>query len=70
VTAVATIRLPEDAEIRLRAPDLKIVAGQADDAKLIAVTATLSWQNVEGQRVVPVTLTAWRRGDSPAGDAP
>lgn len=70
VATIETMHLPEDAEVRLRAPQLKIVAASPDDAQLISVTASLSWQNAEGQRVTPVTLTSWRVASPQQGDAP
>jgi prepilin-type N-terminal cleavage/methylation domain-containing protein len=46
---------------RLRSPQLKVDRGEQDDLGLIPMTASLSWQNAEGQRVAPVVLTTWTR---------
>ncbi|QDT56261.1 hypothetical protein Pan44_43130 [Caulifigura coniformis] len=59
--AGTTLTLDADAAARLRSAELKISEGPADDAGLMAVTASLSWVNAEGQRVSPVAVTAWKR---------
>ena len=51
---------PETLE-QLRSPKLLIQQGDPDDLGLIPVTATLTWQNAQGQTTAPVSLTAWRR---------
>jgi prepilin-type N-terminal cleavage/methylation domain-containing protein len=45
---------------RLNAPQLNLTRGEPDDLGLIRITASLSWQNGQKQRVSPVTLTAWQ----------
>ncbi len=67
----ADIPLPAETEVRLRSPQLEFDRSSPDDAGLIAVRASLSWQNAEGQRVSPVTLTAWVPAARPgAGGTP
>jgi prepilin-type N-terminal cleavage/methylation domain-containing protein len=46
---------------KLRSPQLRVDRTGPDDLGLVSTTATLSWQNAEGQRVAPVVLTSWRQ---------
>lgn len=67
----ADIALPAETEGRLRSPQLEFDRSAPDDAGLVAVRASLSWKNAEGQRVSPVTLTAWvRAARTGAGGTP
>ena len=65
------IPLPAEITERLRSPQLSLSAGDVDDAGLVPVTGVLSWQNAEGERTTPLTLTAWiRESKSPSGGGP
>ena len=65
------IPLPAEVTERLRSPQLSLSAGIVDDAGLVPVTGQLSWQNAEGERTTPLTLTAWiREPKSSSGGGP
>ena len=49
---------------RLRSPQLQFRRGEPDDLGLVPMTATLSWQNAEGQKVSPIIITVWKRGSA------
>jgi prepilin-type N-terminal cleavage/methylation domain-containing protein len=59
-----------NAEGRLKSPQFELTHGATDDRELVPVTVSLSWQNAQGQRVSPVTLTAWKRGGAPRESSP
>jgi len=51
----------EELQGRLNSPRVEFRISEPDDLGLIAMTASLSWQNAQGERTSPVTLTAWKR---------
>ena len=66
-----TLTLPAGADSILNAPRLEVAVGPRDASQMTSLTASLSWENAQGQRVTPVALTTWLlMPEAPAGVQP
>jgi hypothetical protein len=54
-----TLSLPPGTDSILNSPRLEVAVGPRDASQLTSLTASLSWENAQGQRVTPVALTTW-----------